>query len=89
MFTKKRISVFLVLLLAVGVLFTATGNVDAFWPFGDDDKQEEQTYVQIKGSDTIVNLAQTLAEDYMAVRATLELLFTSEIMCWQQITQLI
>jgi phosphate transport system substrate-binding protein len=66
MFTKKRISVFLVLLLAVGVLFTAAGNVEAFWPFGDDDNGEEQTYVQVKGSDTIVNLAQTLAEDYMA-----------------------
>lgn len=68
MFNKRRISAFLVLLLAVGILFTVTGNVEAgWWPFGDDENQKQkQTYVQVKGSDTIVNLAQTLAEDYMA-----------------------
>ncbi|SJZ30718.1 PstS family phosphate ABC transporter substrate-binding protein [Selenihalanaerobacter shriftii] len=66
MFNKKGIALSLVLLLAVGVVFGASGQVDAWWPFGGDDKEEqEQTYVQVKGSDTIVNLAQTLAEDYM------------------------
>lgn len=65
MFNRKGIALSLVLFLAVGVLFTVTGKVDAWWIFGGKDKKEENAYIQIKGSDTIVNLAQILAEKYM------------------------
>ncbi|WP_018247520.1 PstS family phosphate ABC transporter substrate-binding protein [Orenia marismortui] len=65
MFKNKTIALSLVLLLAVSVLFTVTGKVNAWWIFGGDDKKDEKAYIQIKGSDTIVNLAQTLAENYM------------------------
>ncbi|GAB6137521.1 PstS family phosphate ABC transporter substrate-binding protein [Halanaerobaculum tunisiense] len=68
MFNKKTLALSLVLILTAGVVVNLTGQAGAWWIFGDDQEEEaqqEKAYVQVKGSDTIVNLAQTLAEQYM------------------------
>lgn len=64
MFSKKGFSLFLGVALLAGILFVSSGLLA--W-----DKNVNKTmsgYIQIKGSDTIVNLAQILAEQYMQYR---------------------
>lgn len=64
MLSKKGLGLFVVVALLAGVLL-ASGSLMAW------DKNVNKTmsgYIQIKGSDTIVNLAQILAEQYMQYR---------------------
>ncbi|MCK8824670.1 PstS family phosphate ABC transporter substrate-binding protein [Fuchsiella alkaliacetigena] len=63
MLKKKVLAVFLALALVVGAGITFSGEADAFfgWFRSDDD----QTYAQVRGSDTMVNLGQSLAESFM------------------------
>lgn len=65
MSVKKGLGILVVVTLLAGVLVMVNGNLFAW------DKKVDKTvsgYLQIKGSDTIVNLAQILAENYMQYR---------------------
>lgn len=62
---KKVLGLALAVLLVVGGVFALNGNLQAW---NKDAKKEVPGYLQIKGSDTIVNLAQILAEHYMTAR---------------------
>lgn len=62
---KKFFSILTVVALLIGGIFLVSGNLFAW------DKNVNKSIsgkLQIKGSDTIVNLAQILAEQYMQVR---------------------
>ncbi|WP_027339229.1 PstS family phosphate ABC transporter substrate-binding protein [Halonatronum saccharophilum] len=63
MFKKRSLTLALVLMLSVGVVFSLSGEVDAFFNFFRRDA--EQTYAQVRGSDTMVNISQALAEAFM------------------------
>ena len=81
MFNKRSIALTLVLILTVGIVFTASGQSNAWWIFGDDKKEEvkqEQTTnkdtkeeesnsktLTIQGSSTVLPIAQKAAEAYM------------------------
>ncbi len=62
---KKGMSLAVALLLVVGGIFVASGNLSVW---DKDSNKNLSGYLQIKGSDTIVNLAQILAEHYMEDR---------------------
>ncbi|GAB6100583.1 PstS family phosphate ABC transporter substrate-binding protein [Halanaerocella petrolearia] len=66
MFNKKTLALSLVLVLTLGVVFTATGKVGAWWIFGGDDEKEELTgEVVIDGSSTVYPVTQAIAEEFM------------------------
>ena len=63
---KRGLSVLVVATLLIGGLFLANNHLFAAW-----DKNTNKSIsgtIQIKGSDTIVNLVQILAEQYMQLR---------------------
>lgn len=61
---RKVLGFALAVLLVVGGVFILNGNLQAW----DKGVNNISGYLQIKGSDTIVNLAQILAEHYMTAR---------------------
>jgi len=68
MFNKKTVALSLVLVLTLGVVFTVTGEVNAgWWPFGGDDKGEEQLEgkVKVDGSSTVYPITEAVAEEFM------------------------
>ncbi|KXS40265.1 MULTISPECIES: PstS family phosphate ABC transporter substrate-binding protein [unclassified Candidatus Frackibacter] len=65
MFKKKGIALTLVLFLAVGVVFAATGQADAWWIFGDDKKGDTVSgEVKIDGSSTVYPITAAIAEEF-------------------------
>lgn len=63
MFNKKFLALALTLVLSLGVFVTTQETSAFFGLFGGDD--DEAGYVQVRGSDTMANLAQSLAEVFM------------------------
>ncbi|SJZ30701.1 PstS family phosphate ABC transporter substrate-binding protein [Selenihalanaerobacter shriftii] len=58
LFSKKAI-ILLSMLVVTGVFLVGCGGAQ-------NQEGQQQSYVQVKGSDTMVNMVQILAEDYMA-----------------------
>ncbi|MCK8826526.1 PstS family phosphate ABC transporter substrate-binding protein [Natroniella acetigena] len=65
MFNKKCLALSLALILTLGVLFSFTGQAGAFFGWFSSSDDAEQGYVQVRGSDTMVNIGQALAEAFM------------------------
>ncbi|ADL12393.1 phosphate ABC transporter substrate-binding protein [Acetohalobium arabaticum] len=79
MINRKVVALSLVLLMTVGVLFTATGQAEAWGIFGDDEEKQEEKVeengnqgsdekaknLSIQGSSTVLPIAQRAAEVYM------------------------
>ncbi|MFW6035177.1 MAG: PstS family phosphate ABC transporter substrate-binding protein [Halothermotrichaceae bacterium] len=66
----KKISTMVIIFIILSLISTGCGKQDA-----DNDKNNNN-YIQIKGSDTIVNLSQMWAEDYMSQKENINISVT-------------